>query len=71
MTSIWVFDVASMDDPKTPNGVWYEQKALGSSGGTVLQQDIPSPRSDFCLAGLWTPDGSSYNMYVLFPSSYV
>jgi Kelch motif len=61
MSSIWVFDVASMDDPATPDGIWYEQTAVDSSGLTNV---IPPPGIDFSLCGEWAPDNSSYNIYM-------
>lgn len=54
MDQIYIFDVASLDDPATPNGTWYQQKASGS---------IPQPRLDHCLVLVSSQDGSSQNMY--------
>ena len=53
MDEIDIFDVASMYDPTTPDGVWYKQKATG---------DVPSGRLDFCVVLASAPDSSSHNM---------
>lgn len=54
MDEIDLFDIASLDNPSTPDGIWYKQKA----SGTV----IPGGRLDFCLFFAAAPDDSSHNM---------
>lgn len=54
MDEIDLFDIASLDNPSTPDGVWYKQKA----SGTV----IPAGRLDFCLFFAAASDSSSHNM---------
>lgn len=60
MDQVHVFDVASLDDPKSPNGVWYSQIVTG---------DIPKARLDHCLVLVSSQDGSSHNMYAFPPTS--
>lgn len=54
MDLVHIFDVASLDDPSTPDGIWYNQKVTG---------DIPKSRLDHCLVLVSSQDGSSHNMY--------
>lgn len=54
MDQIDLFDIASLDDPRTPDGVWYKQKATGT--------EIPGGRLDFCLFFAAASDQSSRNM---------
>lgn len=42
------------------SGTWYSQKATG---------DIPPPRSEFCIVGAASSDGSSFEMYASSPRS--
>lgn len=53
MDQIDIFDIASLDNPSTPDGVWHKQKADGN---------IPDGRVDSCLFMAAAPDKSSYNM---------
>ena len=53
MDQIDIFDIASLDNSSTPDGVWYKQQAGG---------DIPDGRLDSCLFLAAAPDKSSYNM---------
>ncbi|MCJ1270815.1 hypothetical protein MMC22_010712 [Lobaria immixta] len=55
MGQIDIFEVASLDKPATPDGVWYKQNATG---------DIPDGRIDFCLFLATAADNSSYNIYL-------
>ena len=52
-----MFDVGSLYNATTPDGVWYKQKTTGQNG-----TDVPNGRVDFCLIMAATPDSSSYNM---------
>ena len=57
MTEIYLFDVASLYNSSTPDGVWYKQNATNQNA-----TDVPSPRVDFCLIVASAEDGSSHNM---------
>ena len=57
MTEINIFDVASIYNTSTPNGLWYQQNATDE-----FATEVPSPRVDFCLALASTQDSSSHNM---------
>ena len=57
MTEIDVFDVASIYNTSTPDGVWYKQNATGQNA-----TEVPSPRVDFCLIAASSQDSSSHNM---------
>ena len=57
MTEIDVFDIASLYNASTPNGVWYKQRA-----GNQNDTETPSPRVDFCLIAASSQDASSHNM---------
>ena len=56
MTEINIFDVASIYNTSTPNGVWYQQNATDE-----FATEVPSPRVDFCLALASAQDSSSHN----------
>lgn len=53
MSDIDIFDIGSMYNKSTPDGIWYKQTASG---------DVPLGRLDSCLALASAPDGSSHNM---------
>lgn len=55
MAAIYVFDVASLYDPSTPNGTWYRQVVSGT---------VPGQRLDHCLVTVSAPDNSSHNIYM-------
>lgn len=57
MTEIYVFDVTSIYNISTPDGVWYKQIATSQN-----VTDVPKPRIDFCLVAASAPDASSHNM---------
>lgn len=57
MTEIDVFDVASLYNDSTPNGVWYKQNVTIGNG-----TDVPEPRVDFCLIVASAADSSSHNV---------
>ena len=57
MTEIDVFDVNSIYNTSTPDGVWYKQNATGQNA-----TEVPSPRVDFCLIAASAQDSSSHNM---------
>lgn len=59
MTEINVFDVASIYNTSTPDGVWYNQSATNQNA-----TDVPSPRIDFCLVVASAQDSSSHNIYM-------
>jgi hypothetical protein len=55
LETVDVFDVGSLDNADTPNGVWYSQNTTGVA---------PVPRIDACLVVITAPDNSSYNIYM-------
>ncbi|CZR65155.1 related to cell wall anchored protein [Phialocephala subalpina] len=55
LQSVDIFDVGSLNNASTPDGVWYSQRTSGST---------PSPRIDACLVAAPAPDNSSYNIYM-------
>ena len=57
MTEVDVFDVATVYNTSTPDGVWYRQNTT-----TQNATDVPSPRVDFCLVLASAQDLSSHNM---------
>ena len=57
MTEIDVFDIASIYNASTPDGVWYKQQA---GNGNITE--TPSPRIDFCLIAASSQDSSSHNV---------
>ncbi|KAL9070535.1 MAG: hypothetical protein Q9161_004832 [Pseudevernia consocians] len=59
MTEIDIFDVASIYNSSTPDGVWYKQSATNQNA-----TDVPSPRVDFCLVVASAQDLSSHNIYM-------
>ncbi|CAD6584293.1 MAG: hypothetical protein ASARMPRED_001726 [Alectoria sarmentosa] len=59
MTEINVFDIASIYNASTPDGVWYQQNASNQNA-----TEVPSPRVDFCLIAASSQDSSSYNIYM-------
>ena len=57
MTEISIFDVASIYNTSTPDGVWYQQNSTNQ-----VATEVPSPRVDFCLVVGSAQDLSSHNM---------
>ena len=57
MDEVDIFDVSSLYDPTTPDGVWYKQKTTGENA-----TDLPSGRVDFCVTMASASDLSSHNM---------
>jgi hypothetical protein len=55
MSSVEIFDVGSLNNASTPNGVWYSQQTSGQA---------PAPRIDACAVAVAAPDNSSYNIYM-------
>ncbi|KAL9103417.1 MAG: hypothetical protein Q9163_001519 [Psora crenata] len=55
MDEVDIFDVSSLQNASTPDGVWYKQKTSG---------ETPEGRLDFCLISASSPDGSSRNIYM-------
>ena len=53
MNHIDVFDVSSLNNKSTPDGMWYKQNTTG---------DIPASRIDFCLVLASSGDDSSHNV---------
>ena len=53
MSSVDIFDVSSLKNSSTPDGVWYKQNVTG---------EIPPGRIDFCTVLVSSADGSSHNM---------
>ncbi len=53
MATIDIFDIGSLANEDTPDGVWYTQTASG---------DVPLGRLDACVALASAPDNSSHNM---------
>ena len=56
MTEIDVFDVASIYNASTPDGIWYKQEVWNQN------TEVPSARVDFCLITASSQDSSSHNM---------
>lgn len=59
MTEIDVFDISSIYNISTPDGIWYKQNATNHNA-----TDVPSPRVDFCLVVASAQDSSSHNIYM-------
>ena len=55
MDTVHVFDIASLQNSKTPDGVWYAQNTSGQA---------PAPRMHHCLIAVSAPDNSSHNIYL-------
>ena len=53
MAEIDIFDIGSLYNESTPDGVWYKQSASG---------EVPLGRVDACVALASASDGSSHNM---------
>ncbi|KAI1081449.1 hypothetical protein F5B20DRAFT_569830 [Whalleya microplaca] len=58
MSQVNIFDVESITQPNTPssNNGWYTQ--------TIIGEDVPSPRVDFCVIVVSAPDNSSFSIYL-------
>ena len=57
MTEISIFDIASIYNTSTTDGVWYQQNSTNQ-----FANEVPSPRVDFCLVVASAQDSSSHNM---------
>ena len=57
MTEIDIFDISSVYNTSTPDGIWYKQNATGQGN-----EGLPTPRVEFCLVAASAADNSSHNM---------
>ncbi len=55
LQSVDIFDVSSLNNASSPNGIWYSQPTSGTA---------PHPRLDACLVVVSAPDNSSHNIYM-------
>lgn len=59
MNGIDIFDISSVYDASTADGIWYRENATGPG-----DEGVPTPRVDFCLVAASASDSSSHNMCV-------
>ena len=64
MDEVDIFDVSSLYNISTPDGVWFQQTTTGHNNITnqANTTNVPSARVDFCAVILSAPDSSSHNM---------
>ena len=64
MDIVDIFDVSSLYNVSTPDGVWFQQSTTGrnNSTGQANNTNVPSARVDFCAVVLSALDSSSHNM---------